>query len=456
MTPESLLSETFKEWADEAQVPHDLADRVLAGRAPRASRRRPGTMALAAAATAVVVTGGMLVPRMLDTAPPAAKDTAPRYPAPTPVDTTTPVTPPTEVTPADLPASLDIRADTGNSPPKSLIAAGRIAVSAYFVSGTEKTGKGSDRRHDTWYLYNPGTGTYDLTDWSTLDVAPGLRYAAVLERELPARRVGILDMATRQVRWIDLEQPAVYVSWSPDGTKVLVTSFDKDPSIRTRIRNGGDSWNRPQVRRLGFAIVDAASGQAAFHPGAEGAGGPFDQSAFRWSLDGTLVSESNPALHDPSLGTSRSPERLYYDLDGRPHAAPERDLDPGGEAGYSPDGRLYAGVPPTLTPAPAPTLAPTHSLEDLKKMGVLQPRGPLTFVTDVSSGRLVGRQEMLQLRAWADDGHLIGLQCLGTCEDEFDARLVVVTLDGSKSVRLSGEMLNSQRPGSWRPLLTRR
>jgi hypothetical protein len=448
VTLDSLLSQTLKEWADEARAPHDLADQVLTRRVPRASRFRSYTVLLAAAATAAVVTGGVLVPRLLT---PPAEDPAsqvPRYPVATPVDTTAPLSPPTEVTPADLPASLDIHADTENSPPKQLIAAGRIAVSSYFVYGTKKTSEDSDRGHDIWHLYNPGTGAYEATDWSTLDVAPGLRDAAVLERGLPVRRLGILDMTTRDVRWVAVDPPVTDVSWSPDGTKILATSFDEDRSIRTNLLDNGASWNSPRVQRLGFHIVDAASGQTAFHQGAETEASSFNTGPFRWSLDGTLVSEANPAANGPQpTGAANPPTELFYDLNGRPHAAPARDMNSDTEAGYSPDGRLYAGWRPEWNPTVPPTLSP----EDLEKV-----RGPQTAVVDVESRQVVGRQEMLQLRAWADDRHLIGLQCLGTCKDEFDSRLVVVTLDGTKSVRLSGEMLNSQKPGSWHPLLTRR
>lgn len=455
MTLDPLLRETFKEWAEEARVPQDLADRALSGRTPRAARRRWVTMALAATATAAVVAGGVFVPRLLGATPSPARQPAPTYPVPTPVDTSVPMSPPAEVTPADLPPSLDIRADTGNSPPKSLIAAGRIAVSAYYLTGKEKTGKDSDRGHDTWYLYNPGTGTYEWTDWSKVDVAPGLKYAAVLERELPVRRMGILDMATRQVRWIDLSQPAVDVAWSPDGTRILVTSFDKDPSIRERIRDNGNSSVIPPVRQLGYHIVDAATGHAVFRDRAEDLGNPFRTGSFRWSMDGTLVSEPNHVADRPAPpGAVQLPERLYYDLDGRRHAAPERDFDPFGGPGYSPDGTLYSGVYLGVVPKSLQTLTP----EDVEKLRVAsgKPHGPMTTVYDVDTGRLVGRQEMLQLRAWADDGHLIGLQCLGTCDDEFDSRLVVVTVDGSKAVPISGEILNSQRPGSWHPVLTPR
>lgn len=149
MTLDPLLRETFKEWAEEARVPQDLADRALSGRTPRAARRRWVTVALAAAATAAVVAGGVLVPRLIGAAPGPAKQPAATYPAPTPVDTSVPMSPPAEVTAAELPASLDIRTDTGNSPPKNLIAAGRVAVSDLLPhrEGKDRQGQRPRSRH---------------------------------------------------------------------------------------------------------------------------------------------------------------------------------------------------------------------------------------------------------------------------------------------------------------------
>ncbi|MEU8267091.1 hypothetical protein AB0B89_07975, partial [Sphaerisporangium sp. NPDC049002] len=61
MKLETLLPRTFRDWAEEARVPHDLADRALRGR----PRRPMTTVSFAAGATAAVVVAGMLVPRLI-------------------------------------------------------------------------------------------------------------------------------------------------------------------------------------------------------------------------------------------------------------------------------------------------------------------------------------------------------------------------------------------------------
>ncbi|MET8157253.1 hypothetical protein ABZT47_12825 [Sphaerisporangium sp. NPDC005289] len=419
MKSETLLPETLGEWSKEAVVPHDLADRALRGRA----RYRFRSGVLAAGLTVAVVLVAVAVPQLVrnDRAPVPAAMTDPSDDIQI------------SVAPAE-PAETDLRTDTGNSPPRTLIAAGRTAVSAYYIDSAEKPAKGPKgavRYRSTWYLYNPSTESYEKTPWAALDVAPGLKYAAVLEDELPTRRVGILDTATREVvKWIGLDHPVGEVAWSPDGTRLLTTAYDEDPRMRIERPSGPVSFEDVQNGRTGFHVVDVNAGTARFHAMANpslmertGILCPMGGSPFGWSHDGALIWES----------TCTTPSKVFYDLQGRPHDPPNGWTHPwmsSEDAGISPDGRLYAdgGAPP----------------------------GPQTTVREVGTGKLAGVQTTLQLLAWADDEHLIGLGCAGRCENEFHNGLVLVSLDGKQITQLSGDRENADAAGTWRPLLTRR
>jgi hypothetical protein len=433
MKPETLLKETLRDWAVQARVPDGLADRALPGRRRR-RLRTAATLAGAGAAVAAVTAAAVIVTSLPHAGTVAA---LPGTTAPTAGVLLTP--PPAE------PTGIDLHTDTVDSPPRHLIAAGRIAVSAYSTVSTEKLP--GDRVHirTTWYLYDPAAGTYRRTEWSGLDVAPGLRYAAVLERALPARRVGILDMTTREVvKWIDLrDHPVASVAWSPDGTKLVATSYARDPDIRP-------ADQMPEgTSRTGFSIVDVASGRAEFHVVREKprptpsrvaivdprtgkvkgyrstVGVPYSNARrdLAWSDDGTL-------LWEPEV-TGQS--RRFIDLAGNEVAPPERwrlAVRSWERAGVSPDGTRYADRG--------------------------QAPGPQTTVKDTATGEVVGVQGVEQLLAWADDDHLIGLGCAGDCEDEFRNGLVLVSVDGEHVTRLSAYRRNSQAEGSWVPLLTRR
>ena len=85
-----------------------------------------------------------------------------------------------------------------------------------------------------------------------------------------------------------------------------------------------------------------------------------------------------------------------------------------------------------------------------------RPPGPQTIVRKTATGKTVGVQGMEQLLAWADDDHLIGVRCAGECENEFNNGLALVSLDGKSVTQLSANRANTQRLGSWVPLLTRR
>ncbi|MEU7912537.1 hypothetical protein [Microbispora bryophytorum] len=417
MTPR-MLKQTLEEWSREVHVPADLAGRALRHR----SRLRLTRFAGAVSCAAVVAAVALLVPLVV-----APRFAPPVGPGGAPV--AVPVQPYRQTTPAQ-----DVLADTENSPPKTMIAAGRVAVSAYYTwrSRTVAGRKVLDR---TWYLLDQVTGSYEKTEWGWAEVAPGLRWAAVLEKDLPVRRIGVFDMETRRVTaWVPVDHPVGGVVWSPDGTRLLATAYDESPDLdRTSVderRCPGqvpatpDNPRRPpqmiSTSRTGFYVVDVATATAGdFH-----AVDPCltDNSNVRrdfgWSDDGTLVREASNIWKRPDA---------FYDLDGRPHDAPAGYVITESRAGVSPDGALLAG-----------------------------PDGMPTAVTELATGKIVGRQQVLQLLAWADDRRLIALGCAGTCGNEFHNGLVLVGVDGEDMVQLSVYRKNSIEPEAWQPVLTLR
>ncbi|MET8006025.1 hypothetical protein [Nonomuraea glycinis] len=393
-----LLRDTLEEWAGEARVPRDLADRAL--------RRRVWKPVGAAVLVMAMVAGIALFVSVQ------------RGPAPV-------VLPATGVTlPArPSPAPTDVRADPENSPPARLIAAGRLAVSAYYSNRREALSADRERIRRTWSLYDPRTGGYERTPYVWVDVAPGLQVAAVLEGDLLSRRLGVLDLNTREVlTWIDLEHQVASVAWSPDGKRILATAYSSYPDV---LQGRGDqAFPLDHSPRTGYYVVDVEGGTVDYHelpplPGLESderltnANGRQD---LNWSLDGTLI----------WAPTSTTPDRVFYSLDGEPRQAPEGQQYPRWSrlSAISPDGRLALG-----------------------------PDGLPTKITEVRTGKVAGRQRVLQLHAWADDDNVIALGCGGRCEDEFNNGLVLVSVDGSRMTQLSADRDES---GGWREVLTPR
>ncbi len=400
-----LLRDTFEDWADEARVPHDLADRALRRRA----WRPVGAAALVAvmiAAVALFVTGQREPEPVIR---PADGVTLPARPSPAPTD---------------------VRTDTADVPPKKLIAAGRMAVSAYYVVNREAVDEKNERLRRTWHLYDPRTGGYERTPYVWADVAPGLQVAAVLEGDLLSRRLGVLDLNTRRMlTWIDLEHPVGSVVWSPDGTRILATAYSSYPDDLVGRGEQAVPAMDGRSSRTGYYIVDVREGTADYHelppmadsrPG-DPEGRPFNVSSRQdlgWSLDGTMI-------YGP---TSTQPDRVFFTLDGQERPWPEgqRYVGHSSQSATSPNGKLVLGAP-----------------------------GLPTKITDAATGAVVGRQKVLQLHAWADDDNVLAMGCAGECENEFNSGLVLVSVDGSRMTQLSLNQDNNL-DGSWRWVLTPR
>lgn len=357
-----LLRDTLSEWAAEAHVPHDLAERAL--------RRRVRLMPVVVVVAALLAAVAVAVPYATSGKGPA----------------------PVSVTPSE------VLADTQNVPPRALIAAGRLAMSAYFTQSGKRW---------NWSLYDPRTGTYERTAWDWVDVAPGMRQAAVLDGN--STMVGLLDMNTREVTWwASLERPAGSVAWSPDGTKLLLTTYRKAPGLK------GPST------RDGYYIVDVATRKAVFRAfPATVAGNDNARQDLRWSVDGKLIAAPT-AKFDPRW--------MYFTPEGveQPAPADESVIDFQGVAAISPvspDGRL---------------------LFETSK------------ITDRVTGQVVGRIRGPQFLGWTDNSHFVGLGCVGDCRSGSANGMVLFSADGKEVTPLSAAMDPERQDGIWFPVMTLR
>ncbi|MGW4881061.1 WD40 repeat domain-containing protein [Streptomyces sp. NPDC004262] len=270
-----------------------LADRVLAVRRRRRTRRLASTAAVTAAVVAVAVAVAVAVP-LLD----AGRG---------------------DVRPSGAVQRNGITAHPDQSPPRQLVAAGQTALAAYHTSRTVPLTDDSKIGVRTYRLLDPRTGTcVKDTWWAFAAVAPGLRAAAVLEQTLPVRRIGLLDLATRKVgRRIPVGHGVGGLAFSYDGTGLLATTYDANSDTRGRVENvkGGLSWGPVSTPsgRTGFYDIDVASGKAAW-TGVGAGSDTFARGDFSCSRTGGQV-------YAQVIG-DRDGIRQFYGLDGEKTAVP--------------------------------------------------------------------------------------------------------------------------------------
>ncbi|MGW0971882.1 WD40 repeat domain-containing protein [Streptomyces sp. NPDC002516] len=406
MNVEELVRDAFREEA--ADAPHaspSLADKVLAVR--RRNRRR--RIVSLAAATLVAVAVAVTVPFL------GRGGDGPR--------------------PASEMNNSDIIGHPDQSPPRSLIAAGDTVLSAFYVTEAVKQANGDIVSRRVYGLLDQKSGLYEKTKWAYLDVAPGSRTAAVLEGELPARRVGLLDLITGKVdRWIPLDRGVAGVSFSPDGTKLVGTTYAKDPDRTFRDHPMFMDEKKvpgPVPSRTGFTVVDVESGKTDWHKvpfvGDDVGWTPNSRQDFGWSHDGTLV----------YTGSANAPYRDYYRLDGTKADWPkDENAAVNTEAGLSPDGKLAAGG--------------------------FAGRGPVvaSAIVDPRTGERITTVPVQQLLAWADDKRLIAWGCdpkRCSGKGEFHNQLLLVTIGTDRVVPLSGfRKASDAYPGRWTPVFSSR
>ncbi|MGW0821235.1 WD40 repeat domain-containing protein [Streptomyces sp. NPDC002845] len=405
MNVEELIRDSLREQATE-QPPLEpgFADRVLTTR----RRRRTRTLATVAAATAAVVAVAVGVP-LLDGGEEGARIAS-------------------EMNRSDIIAHPD------QSPPRDLIAAGNTALAAYYVRDTVKETNDRGTSVRTYWLLDQETGKYEkTTKWSFVDVAPGMRTAAVLEQGLPAKRIGLLDLLTGKVeRWIPVDHGVAAVEFSPDGSKLVATTYSENPDLlyRADYDSDGDGKNNDWISkfgesdRTGFYVIDVGSGNGSWSEVSTDAQILNVRQDFSFSHDGKLVASG--IIMDPGV--------QYYDFKGNevPPPANEKHLEWYVEAGLSPDGKLAAGG----FAGGATTTA--------------------SWILDPSTGEQVRKVPGQQLLAWVDNKRLIAWD-IASGANEFHNGLVLVTIGNDKTVPLSGPRKgNDGAAGRWSPVFAER
>ncbi|MEW2391471.1 WD40 repeat domain-containing protein [Streptomyces venezuelae] len=408
MNVAELVRESLREQADQGPpVPGNFADRVLAVRRRRRTRALVGT-SLAVVTAAVV---GVTVPTI-------GSDSADKGPRP-----------------ASELQTDDVIARPGQTPPRDLIAAGGTALAAYSTSKDVEQPDGDAVITRTYRLLDQKSGTYrEDPRWSWVDVAPGMRTAAVLERGLPADRIGLLNLITGKVeRWLPVQHGVGGVEFSPDGRKLVATTYAENPDRLDKDRPINDGKHeRPgpaDPSRTGFYVLDVASGKGSWSEvktkrGGFGMSDLNTRQDFGFSEDGSLVYS----------GLLRAPHQQYYDFEGHKTGTPAREkhLSWFVDARLSPNGKLAAGD----FAGGAKTTA--------------------TEVLDPLTGKRVAKIPGQQLLAWADDKRLIAWD-IAPGTSEYRNRLVLVTIGSKKTVPLSG-FRSSKADGvkRWTPIFAKR
>jgi hypothetical protein len=391
-----------------------LTERVLKAHRRRARRRIGGV----AAAVAAVVGLAFLSPLPGGSGPAPAGDPRPR------------------------PSEVVARPD--QSPPREVIEAGDVVMAAYTEQETVASDvSGRGRLLRTYWLLDPDSQTYEKDErWSLVAVAPGALRAAVLERDLPARRIGILDLRTREVeRWIELEgderQGVAGLAYSRDGASLVATTYRKDPDSGVPVPVEGEDGGGMEIEapfdsgRSGFWVVDVESGRGSWSavepPGGE------EPDAFLVNVRQDFeFTHDGKAVRAGLVSDARSE---FHDLDGLPIDPPvgEAHWEWSVEAGRSPDGSRMAG----------PFAGETRETS--------------SWILDARSGKKVAEVPGQQLLAWAGKDQLVAWDVGKDGESEFGNRLVLVTIGSDETVPLSGPRSGKGGDeGRWQPLFVRR
>lgn len=405
MNVDELVRGALREQAaEQPPAAAGFADRVLAVRRRRRTRRLAG----AAVATVAAVAVGVAVP-LLDS---GEQDVRPSGGG-------------------IVVEKKDMKAHPDQSPPREEISVGGTTLAGYFIPETVEKTADTAVYQRTYHLLNPKTGKYARTaNWSWVAVAPGMKTAAVLERDLPASRIGLLDLTTGKVeRWIPVDHGVGGLAFSRDGRKLVATTYGENPDLRVK-GEGSDDWGQAWTSsRTGFYVLDVASGKGAWTE-VKLAGDPDDpmggtflntRQDFALTDDGRHVWAGHPM---GDIG------KQFYDFTGKEVPAPagEKHLEWSVDAGKSPSGKLVAG-------GFAGKKWKTSS-----------------YVLDAATGAKTEVRGQ-QLLAWVGDRQLIAWDIGKNDKNEYHQRLVLVTIGSDKEVPLSGFRQGMDGDaGRWEPI----
>ncbi|KUM81884.1 hypothetical protein [Streptomyces curacoi] len=413
MNVEELLRDSLCELAAEQRpAGPGYADRVLAARRRRRNRRLASVVAATAAVVAVAVAVPLLDP---------GKET---------------------VRPAGVLDKGGVHAHPDQSPPRDVIAAGQAVLAAYYRAEVEPQ---TDKRavsQRTYWLLDPKTGKYEKDSrWSFVAVAPGLKTAAVLERSLPAQRIGLLDLTTGEVeRWIPVERGVGGLAFSYDGSRLVATTYDENPDLRIKQKlidlNEKETWmwgtEFGESSRSGFYDLDVASGEGHWSPVA-----PDRSIGSRQDFE---FSRAGDRVYSQVIGAGDGLQQ-FYRLDGAKAAAPanEKGLRSDVPARLSPNGSLAA-------------LGLTKEVNG-------KPGKSYSSIRDPRTGKEITKVRGAHLLAWADDRRLIAWERVTGLNETYRPQLVLVTIGSDKVVPLSGvreEPAKGVDWDTWEPVFARR
>jgi hypothetical protein len=392
------MRDTLRELAaEQPSLGPAFADKVLAVRRRRHNRR----LLSAAAATTAMAAMAVAVPVLS-----SGKD---------------------DVRPAHVVQNGGVRAHPDQSPPRNLVGAADEVLAAYYTARVHRQNTGQGVSVRTYWLLDGKTGTYRKdTRWSYVAIAPGLKTAAVLEQDLPAHRIGLLNLATGKVeRWIPVDHGVGAVEFSRDGGRLVATTYETNPDVRVA---GQGAWTAPfgNSSRSGFYLLDVASGKGSWSKVSSDRDINARQD-FSFSRTGAYV-------YSQLIGGQDGLQQ-FYDLNGEEAAAPpnERYLRADVAARLSPDGRLAA-------------LGTTAEAKDTS----------WSTIADPLTGKEVARVRGAELLAWVNNRQLIAWE-RDAGSKTYLGRLALVTIKSNKVVWLSGPRAqNSNDHQEWEPVFARR